>query len=146
MMKILCAVAFAISAVLAVAVAPSSATAAVHAVPEPAPARPAARQPAPTFATWHMADLQDVTQAWYFTGEALAGQGRDGAPWAGERPIARAADAVLALPPPPSPATQASPAQVTVPPTLPEPHMASMLLVGLVLIFLRTSHKEAAFG
>lgn len=139
MMKILCT-----AALLLVA-------ATVHAVPEPAPAPSPLSAPvsasadlAPAFATWHMADLRDVTQAWYFTGEALAGQGRDGVPWAGDRPIVRPVDAALGLPPPS--AAPVPPAPVTVPPAIPEPRMSSMLLVGLVLIFLRTTHKEDVFA
>ena len=147
MMKILCAVALSLAATT-VAALPSALP---LSLPLSLPASASAPHPAPdsaratpTFATWHMADLQDVTQAWYFTGEALAGQGRDGAPWAGDRPIVRPADAVLAAPP--LAAAPVGPTQVTVPPTIPEPHMASMLLVGLVLIFLRANHREEAFG
>ncbi|GGY06121.1 hypothetical protein GCM10007386_41000 [Pseudoduganella dura] len=122
------------------AVALSLAAATVHAAP--ASVRHPVRNAAP-FVTWHMADLQDVTQAWYFTGEALASHARDGAPWAGDRPLLRHADADLASPPPAVPAV---PPQVVVPPTIPEPRMASMLLVGLVLILLRVNRKEERFG
>ena len=124
MMKILCAVAVLLAA-------------SVHAAP------------ASTFATWHMADLEDVTQAWYFTGEALAGQHRDGAPWASERATLRLADTPLAPVPPPVPVAEPVPlvlAKVDVPPTIPEPGMASMLLVGLVVIFLRINRNDDRFG
>lgn len=142
MMKILCAVASLLVA------------ATVHAVPEPVPelaptpasapvsasaSAPASTGLAPAFATWHMADLHDVTQAWYFTGEALGGHGRDGVPWAGDRPFISPADAALALPAP-------SAAPVARPSAIPEARMSSMLLVGLVLIFLRTTHKEEVFA
>ncbi|QBE62649.1 hypothetical protein [Pseudoduganella lutea] len=128
MMKILRAVAFATAA--------SAAT--VHAAPEPA-----------AIATWHMADVHDVTQAWYFTGEALSGPSRDGAPWAEGQPSLRpAANTTLAPAPPVVPAVPSPPvpARVEVPSTLPEPDMASMLLVGLALIFLRINRKEDVFG
>lgn len=125
MMKILRAVAFATAA--------SAAT--VHAAPEPA-----------AIATWHMADVHDVTQAWYFTGEALSGPSRDGAPWAEGQPALRSAvNTALVAAPPVAPAVPV-PARVEVPPSLPEPDMASMLLVGLALIFLRISRKEDVFG
>lgn len=90
--------------------------------------------------SWQAANLHDVTQAWYYTGETLAASASDGAPWAADRQIFKPADAVLA--PPPAPAAPAAPAKVDVPPTLPEPPMASMLLVGVVLIFLRIGRKD----
>lgn len=124
MMKILCAVAVMLAA-------------SVHAAP------------ASTFATWHMADLDDVTQAWYFTGEALSGQHRDGAPWASDRGTLRLADTALAPVPPPVPAAvpvPIVPTRIDVPPTIPEPGMASMLLVGLVVIFLRIHRNDERFG
>jgi len=139
-MKILCAIAF--SAVAALG------TATVHAAPEPVT----------VFATWHMADLQDVTQAWYFTGEALSGQYRDGVPWAVDRPLVQHADtvpvtasfAITGAPVTPvvptMPTAPIVPARVDVPPTIPEPRMAPMLLVGLLLIFLRISRREEHFG
>ncbi len=88
----------------------------------------------PELAAWNIAELDDVTQGWYFTGEALADQQRDGAPWATDhlplRPNAALAEA-------PAPAPAVVPARVAADvPTLPEPSMISMLLVGLVLIFL----------
>lgn len=133
------------------------------------PAR-AAPQAVTVFATWHMADLRDVTQAWYFTGAALSGQYRDGAPWASDRPLVQAADAAplqAPLPPPPQlppqlpphlvsqllpqptsqlPDQPSLPAQPHVPPSIPEPGMASMLLFGLLVIFLRVNRKEELFG
>lgn len=125
MMKILRAVAFATAA--------SAAT--VHAAPESAAS-----------ATWQMADVHDVTQAWYFTGEALSGYHRDGAPWAQGQPSLRlSADTALAPAPPAMPVVPV-PARIEVPPTIPEPDMASMLLVGLALIFLQVSRKEDLFG
>lgn len=139
-MKNLCAIAFAAISALG--------TATVHAAPDSTA----------VFATWHMADLHDVTQAWYFTGEALSGQYRDGAPWAGKRPLVQPADAALAAAPlePPGlpflhalpilPDPPAVPARVDVPPTIPEPRMAPMLLLGLLLLFLRISRKEDLFG
>ena len=90
--------------------------------------------------SWPVADLQDVTQAWYFTGEALAPY-RDGPPWATERPLFRPADLALA---PPAPSVML--ARVHAPATIAEPHMASMLLVGAVLIFLRAGRKQELFG
>lgn len=140
MMKILCAIAFATVSTLG--------TATVRAAPDSIT----------VFATWHMADLHDVTQGWYFTGEALSGPYRDGAPWAGNRPLVRPADTVLAPAPlaaadlPGLPAAPVLPvlpevlAKVDVPPTVPEPGMASMLLLGLLVIFLRISRREDLFG
>ena len=134
MMKTLCAIAFSAATALG--------TATVHAAPEPIN----------VFATWHMADLHDVTQAWYFTGEALSGQHRDGAPWSGERPLVQVADAALApvplAPPPPLPPPHLAvvPAKIDVPPTIPEPGMASMLLLGLLVIYLRAGRREELFG
>lgn len=87
--------------------------------------------------SWQAANLHDVTQAWYYTGETLAATAADGAPWAADRQVFKPADAALA--PPPAPAV---PAKVEVPPSLPEPPMASMLLVGVVLIFLRIGRKD----
>ncbi|MBB3223344.1 PEP-CTERM sorting domain-containing protein [Pseudoduganella umbonata] len=142
MMKILCAIAFATVSALG--------TATVSAAPDSVT----------VFATWHMADLHDVTQGWYFTGEALSGPYRDGAPWAGSRPLVRPADTVPAPVPAPMaaadlpaipalpvlPVVPIVPAKVDVPPTVPEPGMASMLLLGLLVIFLRISRREDLFG
>lgn len=89
---------------------------------------------------WPAEDLHDITQAWYFTGEALAPY-REGPPWTAERPLFRPASLALA---PPAPA--AVPGKIHVPPTIPEPPMASMLLVGVLLIFLRMGRKEELFG
>jgi hypothetical protein len=135
-MKILRAVVFAVAS----SIASSTFAANVHAAPRPAtPAALAA------FATWHMSDLQDVTQAWYFTGEALSGPHRDGAPWSGDRSLLRPAEAApapqLALPPAP-----AVPAAIAVPSAIPEPPLASMLAIGMVLILLRAGRKEELFG
>lgn len=139
-MKILCAIAF--------AAVSSLGTAPVHATPDSTAA----------FPTWHMADLHDVTQAWYFTGEALSVPYRDGAPWAGHRPLVQSTNAAAPLEPPglaalpilnalPAlPDPPAVPARVDVPPTIPEPRMAPMLLVGLLLLFLRSHRKEDVFA
>ncbi|WP_338771502.1 hypothetical protein [Massilia sp. METH4] len=133
MMKIHCAVAFAVSVSLA---------ATVHAAPSSA-----AMAGADSWRTAHFqVDFYDITQAWYFTGEALAGPPRDGAPLAVDRPLFKPADAGLVPLPAAVPATPAIPARVDVPPTIPEPRMASMLLVGLLLILLRTGRKEELFG
>ena len=124
-MKILRAITFATAA--------SAAT--VHAAPE-----------APAFATLQMADVHDVTQAWYFTGEALSGLHRGGAPWAeGQLSLRSSTDSALVPVPPVAPAAPVL-ARVEVPRTIPEPDMASMLLVGLALICLRVSRKEDLFG
>lgn len=89
----------------------------------------------PDFATWNIAELDDVTQGWYFTGEALADQQREGAPWAADHMARRGVPAADA--PPAAPAPIVIPARVAADvPTVPEPSMVSMLLVGLVLIFL----------
>lgn len=88
----------------------------------------------PELAAWNIAELDDVTQGWYFTGEALADQQRDGAPWAADHMALRTA-VQLAETPAPAPVVVPAPAVADVP-TLPEPSMISMLLVGLVLIFL----------
>ncbi|GGY64892.1 hypothetical protein [Pseudoduganella albidiflava] len=164
-MKNLCAIAFAAASALG--------TATVHAAPETTA----------VFATWHMADLHDVTQAWYFTGAALSSHDRGGAPWAGERPLVQPAEVALSQAPlqpaplepaplepaplepaplepaplepsalsalpelPVAPAVPAVPARVDVPPTIPEPRMAPMLLLGLLLLFLRANRKEEQFG
>jgi hypothetical protein len=130
-MKILRAVVFAVAS----SIASSTFAATVHAAP----------LPAADFAAWHMSDLQDVTQAWYFTGEALSGPHRDGAPWSGDRSLLRPAEAApapqLALPPAP-----AMPATINVPSAIPEPPVASMLAIGMVLILLRAGRKEELFG
>lgn len=149
-MKNLCAIAFAAASALG--------TATVHAAPDTTA----------VFATWHMADLHDVTQAWYFTGAALSGHDRGGAPWAGDRPLVQPAEVALSQAPlesaplepapqetpalsalpelPVAPAVPAVPARVDVPPTIPEPRMAPMLLLGLLLLFLRANRKEEHFG
>jgi hypothetical protein len=123
MMKILRAVAFATCFLAATAHAAPVLTAMTDADP------------------WPVADLQDMTQAWYFTGAILAGPDRDGPPWAAERP--RFGSPTLAFPPP---APAVALARVHVPPAIAEPPMASMLLVGAVVILLRVGRKEELFG